>query len=93
MLDHRHFGLLVYSVPHERAIDQLNELFRDPGFDDAFRLLPESALGTGLSFPDGCGRICRRIFLYTAAMAVSPAEVTAEEMRKVHSEEVRERFW
>jgi hypothetical protein len=72
---------------------QFNKLFEDKSDHDEFDLLPETALGTPLVFPDGHGRICRRIFPYTAVMVVQAAEMTGEEMRLSRTEEIREEFW
>lgn len=93
MRHHRQVGLLIYSTTYERAMDQMDEMFNDPGFDDNFRLLPETALGTALSFPDTPDILCRRIFPYTAVMAVHVGEMTAEQMRRSRTEEIQEQFW
>jgi len=74
---------------------EFNRLFddKDDHNDHEFQLLPETALGTPLSFADGSGIICRRIFPYTAVMAVRFAEMTDAEMRLSRTEEIREEFW
>lgn len=93
MRRHRQVGLLLYSASYGQAMKQFNKLFEDKDDHDEFELLPETPLGTALSFPDGRGLICRRIFPYTAVMAVQVTEMTDEEMRRSRTEEVREAFW
>jgi hypothetical protein len=85
-------GLFVYSDSYDHAMDKLNLLFSDHN-DHEFRLLPETALGTGVSFPDGLGLICRTIFPCTAAIVVRVTETSDEELRLCRAEETRERFW
>lgn len=85
-------GLFVYSDSYDHAMDKLKLLFSDAD-DHDFCLLPETALGTGLSFPDGLGLICRTIFPCTAAISVQAVSVSDEELRLCRAEETRERFW
>ncbi len=89
MRHERQIGLLLYSASYERAMEKL-ALILDG--DPEFHPLPEAALGTPLSFPDA-GRICRRVFPYTAVMAARVVEMTADEMRLSRTDEVQEQFW
>jgi hypothetical protein len=95
MLDHSDFGLLVYSTPIARATDRLNDLLpNDAEQCGGYRLLPPTALGSGLCVPNEHeGQLNRTIFLYTAVLAVRLTEMTAGEMTRIRREEIRERFW
>jgi hypothetical protein len=95
MRHHRQVGFMLYSANYDYAVKKLHALFSDGHecLDPEFRLLPETALGTPLSFPNAPSILCLRLFMETAVMAVRVAEMTDEEMRKSRTEAIWERFW
>jgi len=97
MRHHRQVGFMLYSASYAHAMEKFAAIFSERDGHEApdpeFRLLPETALGTPLYFPDAPRILCLRVFVETAVMAVRVTEMTDEEMIRSRTDATWERFW
>jgi hypothetical protein len=93
-MSHEDFRIIFCKSTKDRIRVEMRRLFYDLDNprDHATPLLP-AAIGGGFGFPDGSGRICRRIYECGIVFLTRYLPQTKEQMAEVRSDDMRGEWW